>query len=159
MAFILALSAGLLLSLPHAAAAPSAVAGCPARSGTPDREFVLVNVCGPRVVSPGGHYDYTIVLRNAGHVGTGKLELAVFHYDPLTRSSSPYRESARRVEFSMYRAEWSFGDLRPGRSVRVTITVAYARHKANSGFTELVVRAAGRRPHAGGGMKKDVFFK
>ena len=142
-----------------AAAAPIGKVGCPARVGVPDRSFLFFNVCGPRDVTRDESYDYTVVLTNRGHVSAGQVKLSVFHYDPITRSSIRYRGSSGRVEFGMYEAVWTLGNLQPGRSFRVTITVSFRQHKRNSPFTELVLRAVGQHRGAGGGMKKDVFFK
>ena len=92
-------------------------------------------------------------------MNTGKVMLTVFHDDRISRSSIPYRDSPGRVDFGMYEASWTLGNLAPGRSARVTITVSFRQHKKSSGFTELVLKAAGQHPGAGGGAKKDVFFR
>lgn len=156
---VLVASPVLLVSLPAgAAAAPTAKVACPAAVGAPDRQFLLFNVCGPRGVTR-ANYDYTVVLTNAGHASTGKVKLSVFHDDRITRSSISYRASVGRVEFGMYDAVWKLGNLAPGRSFRITVTVSFRQHKKNSGFTELVLRASGQHPGAEGSMKKDVFFK
>jgi hypothetical protein len=142
-----------------ASGAPVATVSCPpAKTVVSGRGFLIFTVCGPRDVTL-GNYSYTVVLTNAGHVSSGKVKLSAFHADPITRSSIPYRESSGRAEFGMYDAVWALGNLAPGHSFRVTITVSFRQHKRNSGFTELVLRAAGQRVGAGGGAKKDVFFK
>jgi hypothetical protein len=143
-----------------ASGAPVREAGCPAPKTfeASSRGFLVFTVCGPRDVTRGTS-DYTVVLTNAGHVSAGKVTLSVFHDDRIVRSSIPYRASRGRVDFGMYDAVWELGNLDPGSSFRVTITVSFRQHKKNSGFTELVLRAAGNHPGAGGGMKKDVFFR
>jgi hypothetical protein len=159
---LLLASAVLLWSGAIGAAAAPIATGCPASVRAADRGsrgFLSFTVCGPRDVSPSKNYDYTVVLTNGGHVGTGKVKLSVFHYDPIIRSSVRYRESSDRVDYGMYEADWTLGNLAPSRSFRVTITVSFGQHRRNSLFTELVLRAAGEHPGAGGGMKKDVFFK
>jgi hypothetical protein len=147
----------LLVSLPiGAAAAPIAKVACPATVGVPDRQFLFFNVCGPRDVTRNKNYEYQVVLTNGGHMGTGKVKLSVSHYDPITRSSIPYRQSSGRVQFHMYEAVWTLANLQPGRSFRVTITLSFRPHGKNSLF---IVRAVGQHSGAVGGMKKDVFFK
>ena len=159
---VLLASPALLISLPIGAAAETtAKDGCPAATRKVEpgaREFLFFNVCGPRDVTR-GRYSYTVVLTNAGRVSSGQVKLSVFHADPIARSSIPYRESPGVVDFGMHEAGWTVGNLAPGRSFRVTITVSFRRHKQNSAFTELVLKAAGQHPGAGGGAKKDVFFK
>jgi len=159
---VLLASTVLLVSVANAAAGPMGKAGCPASVGTAEtgsRGFLSFTVCGPRDVTPTKNYDYTVVLTNNGHVNTGKVKLSVFHYDPISRSSVRYRESSSRVDYGMYEADWTLGNLAPGRSFRVTITVSFGQHRGKSLFTELVLRATGKHPGAGAGMKKDVFFK
>jgi hypothetical protein len=154
---VLLASLVLLVSLPiGAAAAPIATVGCPATVGRPDRQFLFVNVCGPRDVTRNINYGYTVVLTNGGHVSTGKVKLSVFHYDPITRNSIPYRQAPGRAQFNMDEAVWTLANLQPGRSFRVAITLSFRQHGKNSLF---IVRAVGQHPGAVGGMKKDVFFR
>jgi hypothetical protein len=150
-------SPGLLVSSPiGAAATPIVKAACPARMGAPDRQFLFFNVCGPRDVTRNRSYDYIVVLTNGGHADTGKVKLALSHYDPITRSSIPYRQVPGRVRLRMYEAVWALANLQPGHSFRVTITLSFRQHGKNSLF---IVKAVGQHPGAVGGMKKDVFFK
>src|SRR5262245_10940198 len=130
---------------PGSVAAPVASAACPAKGGAPDPDHavLLFNVCGPREVTPNKRYAYTVVLTNGGGMNTGKVKLSVFHRDPITKSSVPYRDSSRRVQYGMYEAVWRLGDLARGRSFRVTITVTLGLHKPNAQFTEIRVKAAG----------------
>ena len=154
---VLLASLVLLISLPiGAAAAPIAKVACPATAGVADREFLFFNVCGPRDVTRNKYYDYTVVLTNGGHVGTDKVKLSLSHYDPITRSSVPYRQASGRTQFHMYEAVWTLANLQPGRSFRVTVTLSFREHGKDSLF---ILRAVGQHSGAVGGMKKDVFFK
>ena len=148
---LLVASPVLLVSLPAgAAAAPAAKVACPAAVGVPDRQFLFFNVCGPRDVTRNTNYNYTIVLTNGGHTGTGKVKLSMFHYDPITRSSVPYRQASGRVQFQWYEANWTLA------SFRATVTLSIRQHGKSSLF---IMRAVGQHPGAVGGMKKDVFFR
>jgi hypothetical protein len=154
---VLLASPVLLVSSPIGAAATQiAKTACPARVGVPDRQFLFFNICGPRDVTRNKNYDYTIVLTNGGHADTGKVKLALSHYDPITRSSIPYHQVPGGVQVQMHEADWALANLQSGRSFRVTITLSFRQSGKNSLFT---VKAVGQRPGAVGGMKKDVFFK
>jgi hypothetical protein len=141
---VVALLVGSAL-LPVVFAVGSAAApACPAGKGTPDpKGAVLVfNVCGPLVVTADKRYAYTVVLTNVGRQDTAKVNVSVFHRDPITMSSVPYR-STGRVQSGRHEAVWSLDKLAAGRSFRVTITVTLGPHKPNARYSELYVKAAG----------------
>jgi len=153
-ASVLAVVTVLVAVFPLASsAAPSAVAACPAKGGAtdPDRAVLRFNVCGPREVTRNKRYAYTVVLTNGGGVNAGRVKLSVFHRDPITKSSVPFRDSSRRVQYGMYEAVWMLEDLAPGRSFRVTVTVTLPRYTKNAQFTELRVKAASEHGGAAAG--------
>jgi hypothetical protein len=126
------------------AAAPTAVAACPPAKGTPvpNGASLVINVCGPRAVIANKKYAYTVVLTNVGRLETANVKLSVFHRDPITTSSLPYR-STGRVQSGRHEAVWSVDKLSAGRSFRVALTVTLGPHKPNAQYSELDVKAAG----------------
>ena len=138
-------SAGLAaVAAVGSAAAPAATAACPPAKGTPvpNGSSLVINTCGPRTVTANKRYAYTVVLTNLGRLDTTVVKLSVFHRDPITTSSLPYR-STGRVQSGRHEAVWSLVKLAAGQSFRVAITVTLGPHKPNAQYSELYVKAAG----------------
>ena len=76
-----------------ASASPTAWPQCraPIYPGLGTRQKLGVHICGPSRVVRGKNYSYTLVLESFIPVRYRKVELSVIHYDPITRSSIPYR--------------------------------------------------------------------
>ena len=125
-------------------AAPTAVAACPPAKGkpAPHDASLVINTCGPRTVIADKKYAYTVVLTNLGRQDTTDVELSVFHRDPITTSSVPFR-STGRVQSGRHEAVWTLKKLAAGRSFRVAITVTLGPHKPNAQYTEIDVKAVG----------------
>jgi hypothetical protein len=119
------------------------------------RTRLPVNVCGPSKVIPSVNYSYTVVLTNNSKATYRRVKLSVIHYDPITRSSRPYRREARPVYSPMYAAVWTLHDFKPAQTFRLGIRLPFLKHKDPKG-SNFMVEARGRG--AGGDLAKDVFF-
>ena len=112
------------------------------------REKLWGNICGwSRKVTPGVSYDYTVVVTNINDVKYRTLTLAVTHYDPFTRTSLPYRrEPAANRDAFMQGAFWTFRNVKPGRSIRVSFALPFRHHMDPIGSNfEVDAFAPGRR--------------
>lgn len=95
------------------------------------------------------------MLRNNTKIRFRRVKLSVIHYDPIARSSRPYRREPSPVYRPMYAAVWIVRDLKPAQTFRVGIRMPFLRHKDPRGSTFMV---EARAPGAGGDATKDVSF-
>lgn len=151
------LSSALLLRAERTAA-PTTWPPCPAPTFWPGelRTKLPVNACGPRKVIPSVNYSYTVVLTNNSKTSYRRVKLSLIHYDPITRSSRPYRREASRVYSPMYAAVWTLHDLKPGQTFRVGIRLPFLKHSDPKGSNFMIEARA--RGAGGGPSTKDVFF-
>ena len=88
----------------------------------------VANICGPHQVIRGVNYSYTVVVTNIGDVNDRVFRLVLSHYDPLTRTSLPYRGEPAGV-----RAVWTRKNLKPGQSFRIGFTLPFKEHNDPTG--------------------------
>lgn len=125
---------------------------CPVPLGAPERGIkVVLNICGPKYVTRGVNYNYTVVLANRGQATYGRITLSVIHEDPITRSSIPYRS---------YRPDcaiWRLAKVKPDKTFRVSFRLPFKQHNDPKGSNLTVGLRADRRSCMGG-LTKDVIF-
>lgn len=154
---------------PNVLATPAAWPSCSATTGlsVPQlraevrkghiREMLWVNLCGPANVVRGVNYSYSVVVTNIGDRRYRHFKLVVSHYEPLTRSSRPYRRLPSPIGDSRLRAEvWTVRELKPGRSVRISFTLPFRQHSDRFGSTLEIDAFAPRLVYWG--VTHDVFF-
>jgi hypothetical protein len=131
----------------------------------PDRYSLWVRACGPSHVVENRNYTYGAVVKNYGKGTFRKLKLSVLHFDPISRSSRPYRRERRGdLPPPMMASVWTLSSFKPGQFFRVSITLAFqAAHRCaaprcltGSNFT---VEARGYNPNERVGLSKRVVFK
>lgn len=141
------------------------VPGCNPPFLGPERYSLWVSACGPSRVIENRNYTYGAVVKNYGKRAFRKLKLSLIHYDPITRSSRPYRREIRRnsappgsayYPSPMYAAVWTLSNFKPGQFFRVNITLPFKWRLRGSHF---VVEARGYSPHEIVGLSKRVVFK
>lgn len=111
------------------------------------REKLWGNTCGgSRKVTPGVSHSYTVVITNINDVSYRTLTLAVSHYDPFAQTSLPYRRApAANEDPWMKGAFWTFRNVEPGQSVRVSFALPFRRHEDPIGSNfEVAAFAPGR---------------
>ena len=86
------------------------------------------NICGPHRVIRGVNYRYTVVVTNIGDTNDRAVRIVLTHYDPLTRTSLPYRGEPAGV-----RAIWTRKNLKPGQSFRIGFTLPFKEHNDPTG--------------------------
>jgi hypothetical protein len=151
----------VLLILPlgtSVSAAPTAAGDCPARFYTPDdRGSLFLNVCGPGNVIRGVNYNYEVVLTTKASHRT--IKLSVVYYDPITRSSVPYRIERNPI-YNQHAAVWTIKNLKPGQIFRVSIRLPFKQHRdpKASNFEVGVVAYGPRAGDPRGFLTKDVTF-
>lgn len=136
---------------------PTAQVSCPDRLPEQRRHPLTVSVCGPKRVTPGVNYKYTVVLTNLSDLTYRRVKLSVVHADPITRSSIPYRR-VYNVRYLRNAALWTMKNFKPGRSYRVEVTLPFNKHN-DPGGSNFVVDARAVGPAAHTDFTKDVFFK
>jgi hypothetical protein len=92
------------------------------------RSKLFANICGPHRVIRGVNYSYTVVVTNIRDVNDRAVRLVLSHYDPLARTSLPYRGEPAGV-----RAVWTRKNLKPGQSFRVGFTLPFKEHNDPTG--------------------------
>ncbi len=92
------------------------------------RSKLYANICGPHRVIRGVNYSYTVVVTNIGDANDRVLRVVLSHYDPLTRTSLPYRGEPAGV-----RAVWIRKNLKPGQSFRIGFTLPFKEHNDPTG--------------------------
>ena len=150
----------ILLGTSVSAAQPTTtiVPGCNPPFIGPERYSLWVSACGPSHVIENRNYTYGAVVKNYGKRTFRKLKLSVIHYDPITRSSRPYRREVRRdLPPLMYASVWTLNNFKPGQFFRVNITLPFKWHNDLRG-SHFVVEARGYSPHERVGRSKDVVF-
>jgi hypothetical protein len=120
------------------------------------RTRLPVNVCGPSRVIPSVNYSYTVVLRNNSKATYRSVKLSVIHYDPITRSSRPFRREARPRFSPMYAAVWTLRNFKPAQTFRLGIRLPFLKHKDPRGSNFMVESRA--RGAGVFGSTKDVVF-
>jgi hypothetical protein len=84
----------------------------------------------------------------------------VIHFDPITRSSRPYRRELRReigaAGTPKMASVWTLNNFKPGQFFRVNITLPFKWRLRGSYFT---VEARGYNPNERVGFSKRVVFK
>jgi hypothetical protein len=121
------------------------------------RDKLWLKACGPMKVIRGTDYSYTVVLTNISKTTFRRVELAVIHYDPITRSSIPYRREARPEYAPMYAAAWTLSKFKPGQSFRVGIRLPFEQHNNPKG-SNIAIEARAQGPSDYTQLTKDVFF-
>jgi hypothetical protein len=130
----------------------------------PEKYSLWVRACGPSHVVENRNYTYGAVVKNYGKMTFRKLKLSVLHYDPITRSSRPYRRERRGdLPPPMMASVWTLNNFKPGQFFRVNITLAFqAAHRCpaprcltQSHFT---IEGRGYGPHEIVGRTKYVVF-
>lgn len=86
------------------------------------------NICGPHRVIRGVNYHYTFVVTNIGDTNDRAVRVVLTHYDPLARTSLPYRGEPAGV-----RAVWTRKNLKPGQSFRIGFTLPFKEHNDPTG--------------------------
>jgi hypothetical protein len=165
---LLTAPAALLIPLGTTAAQPATtiVPDCkPPFIGPEWYTTLWVSACGPSHVIENRNYTYGAVVKNYGKRTFRKLKLSVIHYDPITRSSRPYRRELRReiggppgsphYPPPMMASVWTLDNFKPGQFFRVNITLPFKRRLRGSYF---VVEARGYSPHELVGLSKRVVF-
>jgi hypothetical protein len=95
-----------------------------------ERGTLWVGFCGPTMVFRNTNYTFGVVVKNYGKMRR-KLELTVIHYDPITRSSIPYRRGALPLQYgdlSQSMAVWTLHNFKRGQFFRVNITLPFKQH-------------------------------
>jgi hypothetical protein len=95
------------------------------------RSKLFANMCGPHRVIRGVNYSYTVVVTNIGDANDRAVRVVLSHYDPLTRTSLPYRREPSRV--GMRVAIWTRKNLKPGQSFRIGFTLPFKEHNDPTG--------------------------
>ena len=91
------------------------------------RSNLYTNICGPHQVIRGVNYSYTVVVTNIGDTNRA-VRVVLTHYDPLTRTSLPYRGEPAEVT-----AVWTRKNLKPGQSFRIGFTLPFKEHNDPTG--------------------------
>jgi len=156
---LLAAPALLLASLASGvSASPTSGSNCQATAYMPgDRGALFLNVCGPGEVIPGVNYEYVVVLTTKARHRT--IRLSVVFYDPITRSSIPYRRERNPI-YNQSAAVWTIKSLKPGQVFRVSFRLPFKRHNDPKG-SNLEIGAVAYGPRAGfprDFITKDVVF-
>lgn len=146
----------------RSSAATSAWPACPAPPvwlGDPSeiRVKLIVKACGPTRVIRGVPYSYTAQVTNIGRTTYRTVDLTVLHYDPIVRSSAPYRRQKPVEPYYMPGAVWTRKNFKPGQTLRVGIRLPFLQHKDPKG-SNLVLVARARGPKHSGQSTKDVHF-
>ena len=146
----------------RSSAAISAWPDCPAPPvwrGDPSeiRMKLIVKACGPARVFRGAPYSYTTQVTNIGRTTYRTVELTVLHYDPIVRSSAPYRRQKPVSPYYMRGAVWTRKNFKPGQTLRVGIRLPFLQHNDPNG-SNLVLLARARGPKHSGEGTKDVYF-
>ena len=143
-----------------AAAAPTPWPRCTAPTdwaGSERRQKLLVTVCGASRVVRGVEHNYTVLLTNVDKRSYRGLKLAVIHYDPIVRSSRPYRRGPQPLHYVMQEAIFTVGTLAPGKTFRLGIRLPFLQHNDPKGSNFMVyVRKRGSK--TGAGITNDVWF-
>jgi len=160
----LTVAAAILLVAAAAGQATPAVAWptCPIPSGLPEaaargdlRDKVWLKICGPHEVVRGRNYKFTIVVQNISTVTFREFEMWIYHYDPITRSTRPYRRGAGGYG-GMTAAILPLKSLKP-RAIRgVSIMLPFKEHNDPIGSNVTIELRAAK--WSTGGTTHDVFF-
>lgn len=136
---------GLMLA---AAATATYVAIRDSKPG-PVRYSFEATVSGPTHVVRNTQHTYEVAVKNYGKKTFGTVELSVLHWEPISRSSKPYRRKTVSVGTTRERAAiWTMHNFKPGRSFRVYITLPFKQHNDPIG-SNLEVWVRGLRPSVG----------
>ncbi len=120
------------------------------------RSTLYVKLCGETKVVRGTDYDYTAVLANVGKKTFRNIEVRIYHYDPITRASKPFRRvTDGRTGPGMTAAVWKLKSLKPRHTFRVGITLPFIQHNDVVG-SNLHIQISG--PKVRGGFTYDVFY-
>ena len=158
-----ALVIALGTSVSAAQPAITIVPGCNPPFLGPERNSLWVSACGPSHVIENRNYTYGAVGKNYGKRTFRKLKLAVIYYDPITRSSRPYRRERRGDLGPMMASVWTLNNFKPGRFFRVNITLPFKHHPIGGNPYSLTgshftVEARGYNPNERVGLSKRVVF-
>ena len=136
---------GLMLA---AAATATYVATRDSRPG-PVRYSFEATVSGPTHVVRNTQHTYAVALKNYGKKTFRTVKLSVLHWEPISRSSIPYRRETVSVGTAQERAAiWTLHNFRPGGYFRVNITLPFKQHNDPIG-SNLIVLVRGLRPSFG----------